>query len=363
MFDPNRLSELIYLIYATVENGASGWQTLLDHIFKEVHAHMGSVMYFVDGRLESALLMGCGERAQQNYRDYYIGKDPWLPVASGYRPPNGAGLEASHELVPDSTLHKTEFYQDFARQVGYGYGFGFGIESGDGVTAAISAARDVRSFTEDEFRQLRLLEPHIRQALRLARAFGRAELEREMLLGTAERLHQGLVFSDGRGHVVVANRAAETISNAADGISFSGGTLRAVSPKETNAMRALIAAVVDQNAAGGVILISRTAGRRPWVVNVSACRTTHRPLARILITDPKREPEHDGAAIGRAYGLTPAETRIALRLARGERVKSIAEELEISVNTARTHVKRILSKASVRSQSQLIVLLSPLRVH
>lgn len=52
--------------------------------------------------------------------------------------------------------------------------------------------------------------------------------------------------------------------------------------------------------------------------------------------------------------LTGREWQIACGLADGERVRSIAQELRISQNTVRNHVKAAFSKLGVRSQVELV---------
>ncbi len=57
------------------------------------------------------------------------------------------------------------------------------------------------------------------------------------------------------------------------------------------------------------------------------------------------------------FQLTPAESRVALGVASGKAPRALAEELDISVNTARVHVQRVLSKTSSPRQADLASLL------
>ena len=52
--------------------------------------------------------------------------------------------------------------------------------------------------------------------------------------------------------------------------------------------------------------------------------------------------------------LTPAETRLAIALFKGQSVEGYAKESGISINTARWHVKQIYAKTGVKRQSELI---------
>jgi DNA-binding CsgD family transcriptional regulator len=52
--------------------------------------------------------------------------------------------------------------------------------------------------------------------------------------------------------------------------------------------------------------------------------------------------------------LTPAETRLAIALFKGQGVEAYAKEAGISINTARCYVKQIYAKTGVNRQSELI---------
>lgn len=60
------------------------------------------------------------------------------------------------------------------------------------------------------------------------------------------------------------------------------------------------------------------------------------------------------------FGLTTAESRVALGLFEGKDASDVARELDISVTTVRTHIRRIFAKTDVRRQTELIRLLARL---
>ena len=71
-----------------------------------------------------------------------------------------------------------------------------------------------------------------------------------------------------------------------------------------------------------------------------------------------RRNERHGAWLPDKYGLTPAETRIAIYLARGGSVASFAQEFGVSKGTVRTHLKAIFAKTGVRRQVALATLIT-----
>src|SRR5690606_39365190 len=72
---------------------------------------------------------------------------------------------------------------------------------------------------------------------------------------------------------------------------------------------------------------------------------------------------HEGAearsALGpdvlqKLYGLTPAEIRLVLAIARGDTLKEYSERRGISWHTASTQLKRVYEKTGIRRQSELV---------
>ena len=53
------------------------------------------------------------------------------------------------------------------------------------------------------------------------------------------------------------------------------------------------------------------------------------------------------------YGLTPRESRLADLLLEGLDVRGIAERLDITIETVRFHMKRVLAKTGTRRQTEL----------
>lgn len=58
--------------------------------------------------------------------------------------------------------------------------------------------------------------------------------------------------------------------------------------------------------------------------------------------------------LARRWGLTPAQARVAERLARGQSVREIAAELGVSRSTVRTHLKAIFAHTDTHRQAQLV---------
>ena len=103
---------------------------------------------------------------------------------------------------------------------------------------------------------------------------------------------------------------------------------------------------------------------RPFLVIVSPLPTAYcdgagrqRRVAAVVIKDAQAEP-HTSAAnrreIAELYELTPAEEKLLDLILDGSGLFEAAEQLGVSRNTARTHMKRIYAKTGTRRQAELV---------
>jgi len=81
------------------------------------------------------------------------------------------------------------------------------------------------------------------------------------------------------------------------------------------------------------------------------------PLALLMFHRPGRARHIDPVVVAEAFGLTPAEARVAVRLADGLNAEQIAAERNASLLTVRTQIRSILAKTGVRRQPELVRML------
>lgn len=89
---------------------------------------------------------------------------------------------------------------------------------------------------------------------------------------------------------------------------------------------------------------------------VTPLRGSHGRVGHIVVELPDRETATQGVSrAARRFGLTPAQTRVLERVARGVSNAAIAADLGIAERTVEAHVTAILVKAQVPSRAALIV--------
>ncbi len=78
------------------------------------------------------------------------------------------------------------------------------------------------------------------------------------------------------------------------------------------------------------------------------------PFAVIFLSDPHWQNDFEPARLERFYGLTPAEARLTILLVQGLSLEEGAGKLNVSLNTVRTHLKRIFTKTGTNRQSEVV---------
>ena len=206
------------------------------------------------------------------------------------------------------------------------------------------------------------LLPHLRQFVRVrqalvdARALGASVLE---LLGN-DRV--GVIRLDRRGRVTAANDRARVLLNEPGGLYDRGSCLRATLPLEDSKLQRVLAGALPFLGGPGAadsMPVSRPAPLPRLAVHVSPIGGNGADLPRsrigalVLVADPAVRPVLNPRRVARALGLTPAESRIAVLLARARSIDDIAAETGRSRTTVKWHMRHIYDKHGLKRQVEL----------
>jgi DNA-binding CsgD family transcriptional regulator len=182
-----------------------------------------------------------------------------------------------------------------------------------------------------------------------------------------DHLAQGVIVTDPKAMPLVVNRAAREIVAEGDGLRLDPNGLGAERPQECAAVRWMIAAAaVAKNAdvLPRTMSVSRPSMRRPLTLLIASKRSAHAGLhqsssgAIVFISDPERASPVPSRLLQSAYGLTPMEAAVAIEIAHGDGLQSVAEKLGIGASTARTHLQHAFEKTGTRRQAQLAWLIA-----
>ncbi|WP_263367217.1 helix-turn-helix transcriptional regulator [Edaphobacter bradus] len=363
-----KLLGLIELVYSAVDD-ASLWPVVLDQIAETIQ-----------GR-ESLLFASFPDPATPNV-SCLARMDPevLVPYAEHYHAvnvlaercdamfPNGTARYA-HRAVPNDEFEKTEFYNDYFEPNNMHYSMGLKIPMGGLEPAYVTFMRPKHNnpFEDREGTVLETLMPHLQRALMLHLKMSQLRLNAEGLEAGLDVFGHAVFGVNRQGSVVLSNRQAEKIAANGDGIRLINGRLAATFPKENSLLQAQLSEAVAAGArigvsSGGSLSLSRRPGRCSLRVTVipyqSHLLDNYGQLAALVfVSDPEAAMPSRCDILRSLFGLTPAEARIADMLAGGREVGEIAARSGITLETARFHVKRVLTKTGARRQTELVRLM------
>jgi DNA-binding CsgD family transcriptional regulator len=355
---------LVERLYDAVSEDEA-WPGFLDGLAREVEGVVPG-LYINERASDSpvfARVSGLDPEWGRAYDAHYKGCDLRRPRIQAL--PAGSVFVGS-ALIDDGELARSEFYNDFLRPQGFFHIMGGVPLENDDVVAVLRIVRPRTAppFGRREAALVHRLMPHLSRALRLQQRLAAATARRDEAAEVLDWFPTGVLLLDASSRVVAANRIAEEILAAGDGLRAGGDGLRATNPAESTLLRRMIAqsamapAVVDPN--GGVLNLTRAAAARPLNLLVAPlrgkilAREAPRAAVVVFVTDPERLPSTPVDRVQRWLGLTRAEAALVLQLLRGRRVEDAADALGISAHTARTQLKRALAKTGTGRQAELM---------
>lgn len=299
------------------------------------------------------------------YQEHYHSLDIW--AQRGLANPVGyVCTSQSLCLIPE--IRTTEIYNDYMLDAGIEHGMFSILENNKSCAASVSLYRDrSRSeFSESQLQVLQFLAPHLQRAFRLHFRLSEARTHSAGVESALNMLPTGIVMLGPGGEIIFMNRSAAGMIAEKDGLLAIGNQLRAERSVESEHLTAMVKTAISLStkgeiSAGGGILIARRT-RPPLHVVISPLRNTRlqsfQGIAAIaFVNDPLRSNRPAEAVLRTLYGLTPAESRVALLLSDGHAPREIAGLIGVTDNTVRSQIKSIFSKTGVRRQGELIRLL------
>lgn len=176
----------------------------------------------------------------------------------------------------------------------------------------------------------------------------------------------GVILVDARGAVVHVNESAKAIVQSGRGLRLSKGCLAGEVAEDCAALKALIARSARpdlRHGCGGAMAISRPGQERPLSLIVTPLRRRPggpcpgSPVAVVFVSDPEDNRQSPEDHLVQLFGLTRTEASLTLVLLEGQGLEWAAEQAGMSVNTARTHLKRIFGKTGTHRQAELVRLI------
>jgi DNA-binding CsgD family transcriptional regulator len=368
-------SDLIDQIYSTITDPGR-WP----EVIVMISDHLGAIGGLLNQIGPDSHVLSVNGRLADEYVRIYERQYVWNPWSLAMRDHPFDQAVILNKLVPRGNLVKTGFYADVlvplgiennlaTRHKALGYDGGLG---GFGFMLSPRASEQA----EHALSRLQRLSPHLGRALDATMEVSRIAGGSQKLAAILHAMPNPALLLDRNGRIVHANPAAEALLTAADGLTFDRNgrlQLAAILPAETGAVTRALALALDVATGAGTELsepvrITRPSGAGPLLLlpvplpppAFQLWELSDVARVMVLIIDPSSQRNGVGAALRKTFGLTAAEARVVTLVGSGLSGPQTAQVLGVSPATVKTHLTHSFDKIGVRSQLELVRILSAL---
>ncbi len=289
-----------------------------------------------------------------NYFAEFVGADPWLPIIDMA----GPGVIRGDALIPPSEVERSLMYQQLFRPIG---------DDTSRLLAYVSSKRDPRliiavhraggdrAFDSADMERLSVIRPHVERVLTLRSRLGSIGERDRGELALLDAMGKAVLLVDRNLRVAACSETARPYLDRRDGLCLHEGRLSFVGHGLDAGVRASVRSLIDRGAPRPTSFhIPRKEPARPLLLFILPAGPETASGALIHLDDLTRLPG-DAArrALTELYGLSVAEVSVALALAQGEKIATIAERRGVTSETVRSQAKHIYAKTDVNSQGKL----------
>lgn len=272
----------------------------------------------------------------------------------------GQGGAESPPVVAEASvgaLAQLSLTREFLQQNGAVHAVTEVLHRREDLVSLVHVFRQASARSEHLAERLARARPQLTRALevyaRLRAAKRHAAIDRAQL----DAVDVAALVVSVAGRVLRSNRAADALLAREDGLRAEEGVLRCEYPRAGEALTAALQEACAPKAAPRfrAVLVPRRTGSRPYLAFISRLDddSPARDCATLLIRDADAHHSHD-EILGQLFGLTPSEVRVALGIVRGDAPRDLALHLGLSIETVRSHLKRVFFKTATRNQADLV---------
>lgn len=358
MMHTSRTNQVVELLLDAATDSRQ-WQIVLDYLRRalDVDAITLSEYHFNTQRGKIGPQLGYEPKYIRLYNERYCKNNPWLSVSERYRTSEIIRDDGS---ISTARLFATDFYSNWLKPQNLLHRLCGVIERRGEHVVYLELMRgpEREAYRNRDRTLLKALLPCFRIALKSNNYLWQLAILRTMV----DSLPVGVIAADKSGKVLVANQTAIEELDRGKGLLMRGSQLHASAPNiDTKLQAAVVAAAKNPKHSGETLVVRRGGHLAPiWIVVAPLGRTLREvvgqehQVALIFLSLPERLNQPLVTMLKTCYGLTLSEEKLALLIFEGLRLTDAAAHLGVSLNTARTHMKRIYTKTKTNHQSELV---------
>ncbi len=360
--------DVVSLVYDGIED-VSRWKPLMSRISAETGSRDACLLVSSPSMPEMYFLLTNNEDPVVTGRpnvDQVMSVNPFL----GMRQPQPISAD---ELMPGGEFLRSALYRKFLQPLNIRHLLSCDVVRSEAACAMLTLERNVDQspFTGKEKDFLAFVAPHLGRAIRLREQHSHGGSMLRFFEEAMARLSIGSVVLDAQGNVCSMNDHARELLQDAQVLAVRGGRLRCADGVDGRALARAVDLVLAAHrnrcrSQRGVGMQLGSSGKggildvvvRPFVGD-HMLQSGEQPAAVVYISDDHRSGLClDPVVLAAMYGLTPSESRIATQVARGMTLDETADALHVSINTVKTHLRRLYEKLDANRQPQVVARLN-----
>lgn len=334
------------------------WKGFLDRMKAATNADVAVLMFQPPGMPpDEAYQLTSGPvtltESNEMYRSHFMRNGSIL----GGRTPEGVPCSMNDLLALDEGTHAS-FYEALVELKGISAIRTIRVEEASGIDAWLTIARHGEDFGQRESDLLVEIAPYLRGMFRNYIAREHDRFTAALTAEAVSRLQFGWLALDQSGQVLATDQFGERLLTQSGVISKNRFGRLAVKPQqlEREILDTIGKIAADPQSRPRAIPLRSD----PWLdmllvpTREKSLLTTAAPVVIAYVHgDNWRSTDRCGQLID-LFSLSPSEARLALALCRGKSIAEAAEELKLTLETARSYSKSIYAKTGSRGLPDLV---------
>ena len=309
-----------------------------------------------------------GQRRQDLEHEYFTTYHPMDERLPRVRRLPDSQISRARDLYTDHELKTSVTYNEWLPRAGAQNSLNvrMGVPDGSRIVWTTADPTEAGGWGSAQIEMIERLLPHIRQFVRLRQELAIAQAQGSSLSGLLDNSRIGVIHLDQRGRMIEANARARDLLRLADGLFDHDGYLGAWLPADNARLQRLLSRAVPPlggQGTAGSLTVGRPSGQPRLVLHANPVVDRWLDFgawpvaALLLVVEPGAQARLDPDLVAEAYGLTAAETEVAVMLSEGRTPRAIATLTGRRVGTVYNLIKLAYRKLGVSRQADLVRLL------
>lgn len=339
-----------------------------DELFAELPAIVAKamearscVLHWRDEQGAAEIFTHSGYFSDEQMGDYasnFVGHDLWTDAGMRQGFVNRAWRTT--DLVDTGDYERSVFYNEWIRAMGDDTflccGSVMRTAHGDGIVG-LHRGKGQADFSDKVLNELNGNVDHLRRMFAIRGKIANLTRRNDLLTAMFASDRDAAFAISRSGRVLLANAAADAMLQSGRFLRCRMGQIRAVTDCSRRSFQAALAAALDQGGCQGSSCLLRAEDGAVLIASLMPLHSSFaEPAALVIVGSERARVAADVVArhLQEAYGLSPSEADIALRLANGDTIAEISEQRMSAVGTVRTQVKSVLLKMGARRQGEVV---------